>query len=171
MNIGSTIGLYSILFYVLLERDLLLLIIRLPTFAILLKTHQFHCLSPHYNYECWHLAAGQQQLARQLVNASKRYQKSIILLKRQWLTEELLRCQTRGRDPRDGLGALVKVMHKLDEEDPQAAHQAEHQAGADEHGSDHDPAPSSVWALHLVAAALRWGPGLGHGYKCQKRVN
>lgn len=87
--------------------------------------------------------------------ASKRYRKSIIVWKRQRLTEELLCCQTRGRDPRDGLGALVKVMHELDEEDPQAAHQAEHQAGADEHGSDHDPAPSSVWALCLFTAALR----------------
>lgn len=59
-------------------------------------------------------------------------------------------------------------MHKLDEEDPQAAHQAEHQAGADEHGSDHDPAPSSIGALRLTTAALCGGPGLGHGYESQK---
>lgn len=78
------------------------------------------------------------------------------------LTDELLRRHTDGGDPGDGLSALVEVLHKLHEEDPRAAHQAEHEAVAHEQGADQHPAPAPVRALGRGALVGLFGLHGGH---------
>lgn len=78
------------------------------------------------------------------------------------LTDELLRRQTDGGDPGDGLSALVEVLHKLHEEDPRAAHQAEHEAVAHEQGADQHPAPAPIGALGRSALFGLFGLHGGH---------
>ena len=83
------------------------------------------------------------------------------------LTEDLLRCQSYGADPGDGLGALLKVLHELHEENAQTADHSEHQHVADKHGAYHHPAIAPIlWSLWLgLGLWLQGLVGLRHGYR------